>query len=143
MCFSGDVTLTANQCIDPDEFFNSTVSVLPETTITLTCSVMEIGVRWNSSQFAGAVDISILDMSAVKPGITFQYVDRTTSPTICTISTATITNIQEPMDGLYLTCSDPLEGGFTSTVFFDVIGKWKLLVSQTLSSAPVLYNASC
>ena len=125
MLFSGDVTLTANQCTEPDQLFNSTVSVLPGSNITLTCSVEAVAVRWNSSQFAMPVTNDGLHMAAMKSGITFQLDTASASP-LCFSATATITNINESMDGLDLTCFEIVViVEFTSTVMFDVIGKWK------------------
>ena len=61
-------------------------------------------------------------------GISLQFDTVSLNPLICATATATITNIQESMDGLDLTCFTPVAGEFTSTVLFDVIDicKFKL-----------------
>ena len=120
---SGDVTRTANECTEPDEVFNSTISVLPGTSIVLTCYLLDIVVSWNSSSFATPPLLDHNVRSTVESGIEFVW-GGTVEPArpICTYSIATITNIQESMDGLDLTCINTLTG-FNSTVVFDVIGK--------------------
>ena len=128
MYFSGDVTLTANQCTGTDQLFNSTVSVLPGSNITLTCSVLDSVVRWNSSLFAMPLRVGLVQMTAVESGITFQLDTVSINPT-CANATATITNIQESMDGLDLMCFNVLPPGFTSTVLFSVVGKWKFFLA--------------
>ena len=122
MHFSGDVTLIANQCTEPDEFFNSLVTVLPGDSIVLTCSLFETNVRWNSPQFVMPVQLDFDDRSAVESGIVFQIGTISQSP-LCSNATATITNIQPSMDELNLTCFNPIPPEFTSAVVFNVIGK--------------------
>ena len=122
MHFSGDVTLIANQCTEPDEFFNSLVTVLPGDSIVLTCSLFETNVRWKSPQFAMLVQLDFDDRSAVESGIVFQ-IDTISQSPLCSNATATITNIQSSMDELNLTCFNPIPPEFTSTVVFNVIGK--------------------
>ena len=127
MPFSGDVMLTANQCTEPDQLFNSSVSVFAGTNITLTCSLVETIVRWNSSQFAMPVLVTSVGVPVMESGITFQL-DMVSTRPLCVNATATITNIQGSMDGLDLTCynvQSTLE--FTTTVMLDVIGKWKFV----------------
>ena len=139
MHFSGDVTLTANQCNEPDQLFNSTVSVLPGSNITLTCSVMDAGVRWNSSQFAMSVRVDLVDTTVMESNITFQFDTFVPNPQ-CSSATATITNIQESMNGLDIECFNPLTTlEFTSTVMFDVIGKWKFVDCLSLFLAHLQY----
>ena len=139
MHFSGDVTVTANQCTEPDQLFNSTVSVLPGTNITLTCSLVSPIVRWNSSQFPMPVELINVGVPVVESGITFQL-DTATGTPLCASATATITNIQGSMDGLDLTCYNTLSMlEFSSTVMFDVIGKWKLVDCLNLFLAHLQY----
>ena len=123
MRFSGDVTLTANQCTEPDRLFNNTVSVFPGSNITLTCSMVDTGVWWNSSQFTMPLRIESGSMTGAESGITLQLDTVSTSP-LCSNATATITNIQQSMDGLELTCYNVIAmKEFTTTVMFEVIGK--------------------
>ena len=132
MHFSGNVTLTANECTEPDQLFNSIVSVLPGTNITLTCSVVATSMWWNSSQFAMPLLLTNIGVPVLESGITLQLDTATVSPT-CASATATITNIQESMDGLDLTCYNgiPMQE-FTSTVMFDVTGKGKFVSESQL-----------
>ena len=127
MYFAGNVTLTANQCTEPDQLFNSTVSVLPGSNITLTCSLVATDVSWNSSQFTMPIEVNGGQMTGAESGITLQLDTVSTSPT-CSNATATVTNIQETMDGLDLTCYNVVPTQeFSSTVMFDVIGEWKFI----------------
>ena len=121
--FLDNVLLSANQCTEEDELFNSTASAFPGANIILSCSLFDTTVRWNSSRFAMPLQLDYTHMSAVESGIAFQLHTVSTSP-LCSNATATITNFQESMDGLDLTCYNPLPQGFTSTVFLALICKW-------------------
>ena len=123
MHFSDEFALTANECIEPDQLFNRTVSVLPGSNVSLTCSILDTGVKWKSSWFTMPVELDIGEMSSVESGIALQLDTISTNP-LCSNATATITNIQDTMDGLDITCYNILPPGFTSTVLLDVIGKW-------------------
>ena len=94
--------------------------------------------QWNSSQFARPVELISLRMPVMESGITFQLSTISTSP-LCSNATAIITNIQESMAGLDLTCYSLIPPGFTSTVMFDVIGKWKFLDCLNLFLAHLQY----
>ena len=124
MHFSDNFALTANECVEPDQLFNSTISVLPGSNVSLTCSLVDTGVNWNSSWFAMRVRLDLTTMSMVESGIEFQAHTVSNILPLCSNATATITNIQESMDGLDITCYSIFPPGFTSTVLFDVIGKW-------------------
>ena len=98
---------------------------MPGADVTLTCNVIDSGVFWNSSWFVMPVQVNSVVLSAAESGITLQL-DIVSVDPLCATATATITKIQESMDGLDLTCFTTVGGGFTSTVLFDVIGKPKL-----------------
>ena len=124
-CVSGSATLIADQCTDLNKHFNTTIRVLQGTNVTLTCSVVDTGVRWNSSQFAKPVRVDNNEPNAMELGssITFQF-DTTSLAPLCTNATATITDIQQSMDGLDLTClSSSFNVAFSSSVLFEVVGK--------------------
>ena len=74
--------------------------------------------------FAMPIEVNDGDPSTVESGITLQL-DTVSIVPLCSTATATITNIQESIDGLDLTCFTPVGAGFTSTVLFNVIGKFK------------------
>ena len=69
-----------------------------------------------------------MDTTATESGITLQFGGIVSLIPLCSSATATITDIQESMDGLGLTCYNAIAGlEFNSTVMFDVIGKWKFV----------------
>ena len=83
--------------------------------------------RWNSSQFAIPVRVDAIQTTAMESGIAFQ-VDTVSVNPLCSNATATITNIQESMDGLDLTCFNVVPAlEFITTVVIDVIGKGKFV----------------
>ena len=78
-----------------------------------------------------------LGMSVMESGITFRL---DTQSNLCSSSTATITNFQQSMDGQDLTCFNTIPGEeFTTTVTFDVIGKWKFVDCLSLFLTPLQY----
>ena len=92
--------------------------------MTITCSLPNSIVIWISPQFTlGSVVLSnFLGTSGTRldGAIVFTLTNVIAGPPPCTTATATIANIQEPVQGLNLTCSD---GDNLATVIIDVIGK--------------------
>ena len=122
----------ANFCNDSMTTFSNTASFVPGQDVTITCSLPNTLVIWNSPQFtSGSVVLSDHSALGITTGtrldgaIVFTLTNVTVGPPPCATATATIANIQESMQGLSLTCSD---GVNMATVTIDVIGRLHVML---------------
>ena len=127
---AGDGMPVADFCDDPMTPFNGTVSFLPGEDVTITCSVPVVALTWTSPQFSDGpvtlVNNVITSATRLNGSIVFNLTNVMVGPPQCTTSTATITNIQESMQGLSLTCTG---GSDVTVVIIDIIGELHVYVT--------------
>ena len=138
--FSENETLKANFCNGSKTHFSSAASFLPGENVTITCSVPELGMAWYSPLFDEFDESPVLmaPLLGVTRGarldgaITFNLNELVSSPNPpCIITTATIANIQESLQGLRLICGSL--HAYLSTVDIYVVGKLYVVPKTMLS----------
>ena len=125
---------TANFCNGSMTTFNGTTCFVPGQDVTITCSLPNNLVIWDSPQFtSGNIGLSeVLGMTngtRLDGAIVLNLTNVIAGPPSCVTATATIANIQESMQGLSLTCSD---GNILASVTIDVIGKLHVIQMYVL-----------
>ena len=139
--FPGDGMPEASACNGSNPQFSGASSFLPGQNVTFTCSVPVDHIAWYSPQFdtLGAAFLThtfgYLRLSRLDGAITFYLGEFMSSPTPCATSTATITNIQESMQGLTLGCT---YNGIGWTTVIDVVGKLYIVPKMMLNFYDVI-----
>ena len=126
--FPGYRILKTNFCNGSTAHISSTTSFLPGEYVNITSSLPYVEMFWYIPQFheADAVliapQIGYVLSTRLDGAITFNFNDLIkTNTSSCITSTATITNIQESMQGWRF--STYQNGRFWATVFIDVVGE--------------------
>ena len=126
--FSGNGMPESNFCNGSETQFSSPYHVLPGGNATITCSVPGIATLWYSPGFferlvLASTGIGRTHVKVLDGAITFDLMQEIVYPDnlSCSISTATLTNIQESIQGMRLRCYN--YAALQSTVVIDVVGK--------------------
>ena len=141
IAFSGDRMPTANLCNGSMTLFSDTANFLPGENVTITCSIPTFQVVWSSPLFSETPVVlsNVLGTTTatrLDGAIAFNLTNVITGPPPCATATATIANIQEPMQGLSLACSD---GENVATVVIDVVGKLHVVPKIVIWLYEVVY----
>ena len=118
----------SNFCNGSETKFSSPYHVLPGENVTITCHVPSILTIWDSPGFfegffVGSVGLGRTHVEKLDGAITFDLIQEIVYPdnSSCSISTATLTNIQESIQGMRLRCYNWFT--FQSSVVIHFAGK--------------------
>ena len=126
--FSENGMPESNFCNGSETQFSSPYHVLPGGNVTITCSIPDRFTLWESPGFFETLYLAAYGFvqthtERLDGAITFDLIQEIFYPdnSSCLTSTATLTNIQESMQGMRLRCYNFYT--IQSTVVIDVVGK--------------------
>ena len=128
--FSENGMPESNFCNGSETQFSSPYHVLPGGNVTITCSVPSRLTIWYSPGFfealaLGSIGIGRTHVERLDGAITFDLIQEIFYPdnSSCSISNATLTSIQESIQGMRLRCFNLATDTTQSTVVIDVVGE--------------------
>ena len=136
----------ASFCIGSETQFSSASSFLPGENVTITCSAPAVVGIWDSPWFSDSVFLTPLfgatRSTRLDGAIVFNLKElNSSSNSSCSISTATIANIQESIQGLSLICAYISDRVIKTTVVIDVVGKVSVVLKMMLNFMMSLINS--